>query len=141
MAATYRQVEHTADFAIEVEADSLPELFEAATRGMFEIILGSPPKARAAELPNWRPVEVRGADLGELLVNWLGELLALYALETVLPAGVRNLRIGDGRAAGVVGFVPLGSAEPETELKAVTYHDVAVELRDGRWRARIVFDV
>lgn len=141
MPATYRQVEHTADFAIEVEADSLPELFEAATQGMFEIILGSPPKAPAAELPNWRPVEVRGADHGELLVNWLGELLALYALETVLPAGVRNLRIGDERAAGVVGFVPLGSAEPETELKAVTYHDLAVELRDGRWRARIVFDV
>lgn len=141
MPATYRQVEHTADFAIEVQADSLPELFEAATQGMFEIILGSRPELRALELPNWRPVQVRGADHSELLVNWLGELLVLHALEGVVAVGLRDLRFEDGGAAGEVGLVPLGTREPETELKAVTYHDLALELRDGRWRARIVFDV
>lgn len=31
--------------------------------------------------------------------------------------------------------------EFETEIKAVTYHQLSVTCENGRWRARVIFDV
>jgi len=142
VAGAYRAAEHTADLALEVEADSLEELFEYAARGMFDLIRGDAPPPEAPGLPTWRPIAFRAADRESLLVAWLSELLYVHAAEGLWLAGIRGLEVAPDELRAEVGWTPLGSAEVDRELKGVTYHDLAVERRpDGRWHARIVFDV
>jgi SHS2 domain-containing protein len=41
-----------------------------------------------------------------------------------------------------VGGVPTSAVEPAgPPIKAVTYHDLVVERREGRWYGRVYFDV
>ncbi len=139
MSGSYRQIAHTADLAIEVEADTLGELFRYAALGMFELIRGEAlPGAGPGE---WRRIAAEGADREALLVAWLSEILYRHVEEGLLPADARTPQVEGRRAEGEVGFAPAGSGPVERELKGVTYHDLAVERRDGRWHARIVFDV
>lgn len=140
MSGRYRPIEHTADLAIEVDADSLEELFRLAAEGMFDLIRGQggSPGGRA----EWRTISASGPDLEALLVAWLGELLYVHSSEGLVMHGIRRLALAPDRVDAEVGFT---NPDPETgvqrELKGVTYHDLRVERREGRWRARIVFDV
>lgn len=141
MGGTYRAIEHTADLALAVEADTLEDLFRFAALGMFELIRGEAAGPESSRLPIWRGVAVEAPDREALLVAWLGELLYAHTAEGLFLAEIRYVEVGQGRAQGEVGFVPLGSGVVERELKGVTYHDLAVERGDGRWHVRIVFDV
>lgn len=141
MGGRYRPIEHTADLAIEVEADTPEDLFRWAARGMFDLIRGegAPPPPDA--LPVWRRIAAAGPDLEARLVAWLGELLYVHAREGRLLTDVRSLDLDGERVEAEAGFVPAGPGGVERELKGVTYHDLQVERRDGGWKARIVFDV
>ena len=143
MGGHYRPIEHTADLAIEVDADSLEELFRLAAEGMFDLIRGdrggrSVPGGRA----EWRTISATGPDLEALLVAWLGELLYVHSSEGLVMHGIRRLTLAPDHVDAEVGFTsPDPEAGVEREIKGVTYHDLRVERREGRWRARIVFDV
>lgn len=140
MTGTYRPIEHTADLAIEVDADSLDELFRLAAEGMFDLVRGDA-AASAGRRAEWRTIRAAGPDLEALLVAWLGELLYVHATEGLVMAAIRRLDLEKDRVEAEVGFVSPDASSVERELKGVTYHDLRIERRDGRWRARIVFDV
>ena len=146
MKATFRQIEHTADVAIEAEAPDLPGLFDRAAAGMFSLMTeGAPPRPREEHR-----VAVEGADLPELLVAFLRELAWLHAERGFLYAGARCERL-DAEPVGpaparLVARVAGEAADPARhavvrEIKAVTYHALAVERRGDGWFARVVFDV
>ena len=143
MGGRYRSIEHTADLAIEVDADSLDELFRLAAEGMFDLIMdrgaGGAPAGRRAE---WRTIAASGPDLEALLVAWLGELLYVHVSDGLVLHAIRRLTLEPEHVDAEVGFT---TPDPETgverELKGVTYHDLRVERREGLWHARIVFDV
>lgn len=108
-------VDHTADLALRVKADTLPALFEHAALGMTRLALGeaSPeeptsgrqhrqdsenrasPPGREDEV---REVAVEGLDYEELLVCWLNELLYLGETEGLWAEGIDSLEIGPARA-------------------------------------------
>jgi SHS2 domain-containing protein len=135
----YRQIDHTADVGLEVTADTLPALFSEAAAGMFSLIVSGDTR---------RPVETRriaaaSGDYEGLIVDWLRELLYLWHAER------RRFRAwldGDVTPYAVAATVSVDSYNPnihviENEIKAVTYHQIAVINQDGRWRTRIIFDV
>jgi len=143
MKATFRQIEHTADLAIEAEAPDLPGLFDRAAAGMFSLMAeGAPARAR-----DEHRVEAEGGDLPELLVAFLRELAWLHAERGFLYAGARFERLEPETApARLVARVAGEVADPARhaivrEIKAVTYHALAVEPRGDGWFARVVFDV
>jgi SHS2 domain-containing protein len=87
-------------------------------------------------------IEARDADLENMMVRWLTELLYLFESEKLLLSyfDVRGLESGVVEA-GVAGE-PFDAAvhAVKTEIKAVTYHDLAVEQTDAGWRVRVIFD-
>jgi SHS2 domain-containing protein len=67
----YQILEHTADKGLAVEAESLPDLFETAARGLFRLMIDPdryPPTEQVA-------IELHAPDLEALMVKWLNELL------------------------------------------------------------------
>ena len=85
-------------------------------------------------------------DREALLVEWLRELLYVSTSNAEGGAwafvGAEFEELTETRLVGGVELArPPAGTEMERELKGVTYHDLEVGRRGGRWRARIVFDV
>ncbi len=134
-----RTVEHTADIGIEVQADSATELFEAAARGMFSIITD----LDLVSSDVTREVRLESGDLEELMFKWLNELLYLLGAELLLFSKFEVHTVHEGRLEATVGGETLDLAKHEmtTEIKAATYHQLAVREDEGSWFARVIFDV
>lgn len=139
---TYRPIEHTADTGLEVEAPSLAELFVDCLRGMTDCI---------TELDRVVPVSrhrlrVRAGDLGRLLVEWLSEAVYLFEVEDLLlsraEVEIRESPAGFELESTVAGEPFDPDRHPvKIAIKAVTYHQLAVEQTADGWRARVIFDI
>ncbi len=139
MKPRFRQIEHTADVAIEAEAPDLPALFHWCAAGMFSLIVEGGPAAAREEFI----VEAEGRDEAELLVDFLRELLWLHTERGFLYAAVSFDELEPTRLVARASGEP---ADPTRhalvrEIKAVTYHGLAVTRHGGGWTARVVFDV
>ncbi len=135
----FRIIDHTADAGIEVEADTLPGLFEDAARAMFSLMLGEGEVERRVG----RTVRIEASDPEELMFKWLNELLFLAGAERLALDGF------DVEEAGLSALKARVSGEPidpgrhslELEIKAATYHELEVARRGDRYFARVIFDV
>jgi SHS2 domain-containing protein len=139
LGASVREIEHTADVGIEVEAPTLPLLFERAGIATLGLMLDVDTIA-----PREREVIALEADgLEELLHDWLQALLVrlqagglAFTELTVESLDARALR-----ASGAGERVDPSRHRLYTELKGVTYHELAVRETPHGWWARVIFDV
>lgn len=137
---SYHEIEHTADVGFELTAPDLKSAFETAAAAMFDLICDLDTVGDGI----CRRVRVgaRDADLENMMVRWLTELLYLLEAEGLLLSyfDVRKLE-SDVIEAGVAGEpVDYDRHDLKVELKAATYHDLAVEQQDGVWLVRVIFD-
>ena len=142
---TFRTFDHTADIGLEVRGESLEDLLATAARGVFSIMMDDGPREVAAEADvAAAPDPSLGDDAAELLVCWLQELLYRFETERLVPLEFDFAEAGPARVRARVGF---GRFDPERhaarlEVKAVTYHELAVrEEEGGMWSARFILDV
>lgn len=143
--AGVRELDHTADAGIEVEAETLPRLFDLAARA--QRILGSPgapqpPSGRAGNSGERKvAVSLAAEDPGELLVRWLSELL--YRMDAHGEAyRSADIRFGAGETSLEADVVLERLGAPGIGLKSVTYHGLECAPRPtGGWHARVIFDV
>jgi len=128
---------HTADLAIRVEAESLEDLFITYARAMFDTMVGGRLEERITQT-----LELEANDEGELLLDWLKELLFLFERDGFIPIKY-ELNIMDNRLkARIVGdqFDPHRHTA-HLEIKVPTYHRFSIKEDSGRWEGRIIFDV
>lgn len=143
----FEQLSHTADLKIRVYGSTLEELFEHALIGMFQII---GPHAKECTqhngrlvcpmLPQEHTIELVALDRESLLVDFLSEALYLSDVhnEVYLAADVHVTQ--DTSLKATVRGVVIESCDV-VEIKAVTYHDLAIKNIDGVWQTDIVFDI
>jgi protein archease len=136
---SFREIEHTADLGIEAEGENPAELFTAAAEGLYALIADpSGIEARRAI-----SVSATGGDWEELLQAWLSELLAEFNVKGFIGKNCTIINIGATRLNATVEGEPLDLKRHrfQTEIKAVTYHELRVWQDSGMWRARVIFDV
>ncbi len=132
--AGFRELEHTADWELEAWAPDLLSLLEQAARGMYTLA-----GARLSDGPRYvRKIDLPVNDPESLLVNFLAELLFLGEQEG-LAFDTFNLKIEEKRLQASLGGAQLVLIDKE--IKAVTYHNLAVQKTAQGLRVRIVFDV
>lgn len=132
--AGFRELEHTADWQLEVWAPDLPGLFAQAALGMYElsgIRLDSASRVR-------EELELESRDHESLLVEFLHELLYLGESQG-LAFDEFNIKVEDARLSAQVSGAPI--AGQNKEIKAVTYHDLKIQEGPRGLEAKIVFDV
>ncbi len=134
----YKILEHTADVGIEAEGRTLKEAFENAASGMLSIMI-DPGKVKVKECYS---LQVKGRDEKELLVAFLSELLYKYEVDDILPKRVNISLLTDKELrAEVKGEkIDLKKHTIDTQIKAVTYHQLAIE-KDKDWKIRVIFDI
>jgi SHS2 domain-containing protein len=135
----FRLLEHTADMGIAAKAGSLDDLLRQAALGLRQILIDSQ-EIRAEESI---VIEIRGEDLEELLISWLGELLYLLESRQFLPATF-DIQITPElqlRARLWGERLDPSRHQLQREIKAVTYHQIKVEQAGDGWRAQVYVDL
>jgi len=133
-------ISHPADTGIEVKAKNLKELFKLALTGLNATIFERPELVKVIEE---KKIEIKGEDPKELLVNFLTEVLIYLDSERFIVREVEFKNICEKKLEAVLrgGEVDLDKMGFITEIKAITYHQLKVEKREGEWFARVIFDI
>ncbi len=143
----YEQLPHTADIKIRVYGANKKELFKHALIGMFQVI---GPHAQGCErkdgelvcetLPIHHTIALSSPDSEALLVDFLSEALWYSDVynQAFLDADINELT--DTSIEAIIKGVHVSGFDV-VEIKAVTYHDLAIKEVDGMWQADIVFDI
>ncbi|MBN1266857.1 MAG: archease [Anaerolineales bacterium] len=130
----YTEVEHTADYSVQLSAENLPGLFIQAVQAV-QVLSG----VEAGDTkPCQRKITLKASDLETLLVVWLEELL--YSLEIDRLAWQPEDVTVDGCVLQAdVQVFPVKRIQ--RFIKAVTFHRLEVSRKADRWEAAVVFDV
>jgi SHS2 domain-containing protein len=135
----YRVFDHTADLGVEVTAATREELYAGAALALFDLLTDlSSVRAGVA-----REIVVSGEDPADLLVNFLRELLYAWNGDGLLMKSCLIREVKPKRLSALLRGEPFDPARHRIlkEIKAVTYHQAAVEKKGEVWVARAVFDV
>jgi SHS2 domain-containing protein len=133
----FREHAHTADWELEVWAPDLPTLLEQAARGMYELS----GVRLAGESRHQQLLTLSAKDPESLLVQFLSNLLWIEE-NNHLGFDEFDLKISHGTAYNLLAQLS-GSkiVGMDKEIKAVTYHNLAVQSTPQGLRVNIVFDV
>lgn len=139
MGSGYREIEHTADWELEVWAPDLPALLEQAARGMYALSGARLEETGRADVE----LSFSAADAESLLVRFLSDLLYFGERDGLGFVGF-DLRVSAAPPEGLTLRARLSAASllsQDKEIKAVTWHKLAVRQTENGLRANIVFDV
>jgi SHS2 domain-containing protein len=135
----YETFEHTADLGLRVVAADLATLFAEAAQGLTSMIVAN---LDQVQLVREVAFHVPGTNRDDLLFDWLNEILYAFEGEHLLLARF-EVHVGEsGLDASAQGEpLDLERHQLEHEVKAITYHGLKVEPRDGGWLAEVIVDI
>ena len=132
--AGYREIEHTADWALHVWASDLASLFEQAALGMYALaeteLEASPRQTRRLQL--------EAIDSESLLVAFLNELV-FFGEDENLGFDAFEVEMQDNQLRAEIFGAHFTSRKKE--IKAVTYHNIEIKSSGDGLEVQLVFDV
>lgn len=134
----FEVVEHPADVGVVFWAPDLPGAYVAAAMGLAALVGGEalPAGSRTVAL------HVEGSDRQELLYNWLSEILYYFDGEDLLLSQCRITRLAEQALDAECTVIPPPPSTEETyDVKAITYHQLALDPVPGGWRGRYYVDI
>jgi SHS2 domain-containing protein len=135
MMSDFEEIDHTADWAFRVRASTLPELFVRAARAVYalaHVTLAPGPRVE-------RAVTLEAIDAESLLVAWLNELLWLWQSERLACDEFDIETLTPTTLVARVRGAP--AAEWGKDIKAATYHDLAIRRTAEGYEVTVVLDV
>lgn len=137
--ASFEPIDHTADVGYRLFAPTLAELFAVAGRALFDAITDLDTIA-----PKFaRTIEVEAGDVEALLVTWLSELnfYCITEFELFREFAIESISMNAVRATVRGEKIDPARHVIQTEIKAVTYHELYVRQTENGWEAQVIFDV
>ncbi len=131
----FREIPHTADWALHVWGADLHELFGEAARGMITLAGARLAEGRRVK----RTVEIEAPDVESLLVAFLSEVLYFMEQEHLGFDVFHILEVEGQKLRAELEGAPLLSLTKA--IKAVTFHNLNVRRTDRGYEVEIVFDV
>jgi SHS2 domain-containing protein len=130
-----------ADCALDLEGESLDDLFETAALALAALMVD--PATVAVTLD--RAIALEAAELDLLLYDFLSELIFLKDRDRAVFPRCRA-SVGGEEPFHLRAVLGGGTIDPErtilrADAKAVTFHQFALERAATGWRARLVIDI
>jgi SHS2 domain-containing protein len=135
----YSLLDHTADMGFEIEASDPAGLFKKAGKALIHIMFGAIHSKGADTVK----ISLIGNDLPDLMVRWLTEILYLFEGEHLVTTDIIIDSLSSATIDATLTALPFDPLRYEIlrEIKAVTYHQIAVTQKEGVWKARVIFDL
>ena len=139
----YALLDHTADVGLRAWGPEPADALAAAARGMYAIILGREP-AHVTGPPVVQKVTVSGDSWPDVVVNWLAELLFLFSVDGIVAQSCAFHSCALPACTATVAGVRMADELYDghgVEIKAVTYHQVRVNIRLQHTILQVLFDI
>jgi SHS2 domain-containing protein len=139
MKTPYTLLDHTADLRIRITGVSQAALFQNAGLALADLIC----EAKSLPPDETITIEIDGDDPADLMVNYLRELLYQWSGKEKLIKTLEILHLSETHLSARIltaHYVPHDHTILN-EIKAVTYHQIAVEPVADGWQATVVFDI
>jgi len=139
----WKEIEHTADVGIVAYGKTLEELFENAAHGMLYISYGNLSINANLSLT----IDIEEPDETHLLVAWLSELNYLTLTNDFLTHTIEGIKLTQSedncRLQAEISGTQAGTFLDffNTEIKAVTYHNLKIEKRKDHYECQVIFDI
>jgi len=134
------ELEHTADLRFRVRAPTLSALFAEAARALMQTLYADL-QGPATEC---RSIELESEDGESLLYNFLSEVLFLSEAENLVFSAVElTVTPSPPSVIGRLGGRPFDPAVHAggTEVKGISYSDLAIRETGGEFCLEVLFDV
>jgi protein archease len=136
--AGFVEIDHSGDVGVEAWGATPAEAIENLTRGLFGLWC----RGRVEPVVE-RAIEVRSESIGDLLVDWLSEVIACAATRGEVYGEVAVSADDERSARGVVRGETIDPARHRLrfDVKAATYHGLVFESTARGYHARVIFDL
>lgn len=135
----FKILEHTADVRIKVFGSDEYDLFSNAFLALNNFLIGD---LKKVEIKNegFEKIDIKGKDYGELLINFLNEVLALIYINKKIYFKIKFLKFSKvNLLAQIFGFKV---DKFLNEVKAVTYYNLEIKKnKSGNLETIIVLDI
>lgn len=132
-------LEHTADIILRVRGHNARELLLAATNGLYAVLgtIETGPDTEKITL------SLHAESIDDLLHDWLAEVLYYATTRHRHLQDIRFLDLSDTTltASAAAAPIDLDRTEFDREVKAVTYHGLAVKRTPEGLTADVVLDI
>lgn len=131
--------DHTADMGIRVRAGSQPGLIEPATRGLYLAIGELVPSGESESVS----LRFAASDAATLLRDYMAELLLFFERDDRIATGVLVQRFTDQDLTVTVDLCRIDRSRSiaDHEVKAITYHELAIRTIPGGFEASVIVDI
>ncbi|MBT9131721.1 archease [candidate division NPL-UPA2 bacterium Unc8] len=135
----YELIEHTADIGIRISGKRKEDIFINAAYAMLDIMVES----CAIDSKLKHSLFVKAADIEELLVCFLNELIYLFVSKEFLPAKFKIIKVNSKCLSVEVSGEKFNPKRHKlkTEIKAATYHNLRIEKNTAGYQTEVIFDV
>ena len=127
----------TSDVMFEAYGKDLREVFENAAEAMFSIICQLD-KVKPSES---REIEMEADSEGELMFDWLSELIARVDVEEMFFSKFEILELTRTKLRARIWGEPADPSKGETLVKAVTKYNYSFEKTPKGYSVRAVLDI
>ena len=142
----YKFFNHTADIGVEISGRTKKKLFANAAAALFDVLIEkieNKNKPSEGMLKRQKTLKVNGADVEDLMINFLREILYLFNGDDWVVTDCEIIDCGNQKLLARLTGEPYNKKKHsiKTEIKAVTYSGLKVEKKKSSWKARVIFDV
>ncbi|MBT3464608.1 archease [archaeon] len=137
----FRYLDHTADIKFQAYGDSLEEAFSNSALAMYNSIV---------DIDNVKPVlkfkvNSKAKKLMTLLYKFMEELIILLDTEGFIATKINTLTINEDDQGYEIHATLSGDEaknyETHGDIKAMTYSDMEIKEKDGKFMIQVVLDI
>ena len=138
----YRYFGTMADMGVIAEGETLEEVFRESARALTNLMVDIDTVEKKIE----RKITVKSEDLYSLLYDFLTEILIIRDSEGVILSDfdVKIEKEEDGYRLECIAYgeeLDREKHNPKEEVKAITYHKMEIEERDGKYTIKYIVDI
>lgn len=141
MASYHKFIDHTADIAVEIKADTIEELFIASALAFRESVMDF----QQGDGKGKYKISLISYSLETLLVNFLNELNFRLTNKRKIFNNISDIKIykedDNFNLECILNENDVDEDIIKTEIKSVTYHQMEIKEVNGEYFTRIVFDI
>ena len=136
---TFDIIDHTADIGIISYGTDIEQLFSNAARGLFSLIT----ELAGIKENIQREMKISSQDRESLLVEWLNDLLYIFDVEHIVFTRFEFDTLSEVELKTRCFGDKINPAKQKInrEVKAATYHMLAINKENNGYKAQIIFDI
>ncbi len=134
----YKFLAHTADLKLRVYGQDYEELFRNGALGLASV-LDAQVEKKLKRVRGGDKIEATGDGYPVLVANFLNELLSLSAINKKVYPKVKILKLSPRAAVAQAAGLP--ADDFAREVKAVSYHDLAIKKTGRQFYIDLTLDI